>query len=274
MTVGRRVRAPLLALPDVSTVPVTADDWTARVRRAIRLLRIRDFRIKPFRCPLCGPSVLVRLDRSEIGVRCGRCGATAIAMSIAAVLADRVSNLGAADVYELSARGPLHRFLQRRTASLTASQYVEGVAPGTEIDGVRVEDVQRLTFPSSSFDICTSTEVFEHVPDDRRAFAEIVRVLRGGGMLLFTVPLALDSSTRERAAIVDGELVHHLPPEYHRDPAAAHRPILAFRDYGADIVDRLTGAGFSQAEVVNPDGMSWFGLRRPVILARKRRSRP
>ena len=247
---------------------VTGDEWTTRAGRAIRLMHARDLRIKPFRCPLCGPSLLVQFASGEIAVRCGRCGATPIAMSIASVLVDRFANLSAANVYELSARGPLHRFLRRSAATLTSSQYVEGAVPGSEIDGIRVEDVQCLTFPSSSFDICTSTEVFEHVPDDRRAFAEIVRVLRARGVLLFTVPLTPDSGTRERAAIVDGELVHRLPPQYHRDPAAEHRPILAFRDYGADIVERLIAAGFSQAEIVTP-AVSWFGYRRPVILARK-----
>ena len=242
---------------------------THRVRQALRLLRVHRLKIKPFRCPLCGPSILVQLDRSEIAIRCGRCGATPIAMSIASVLRNEIPDLGTAAVYELSARGPLHGFLQRTAASLVSSQYVAGEVPGSEVSGVRVEDVQRLTFPASCFDVCTSTEVFEHVPDDRRAFAEIHRVLRPGGVLLFTVPLMLDANTRERAAIVDGTLVHFLAPEYHRDPADGHGPVLAFRDYGVDIVGRLQEAGFSQARIVNPAGVTWFGYRRPVIWAGK-----
>jgi len=246
-----------------------ASAWAHHVRQALRLLRARRTRIKPFRCPLCGPSLLVQLDKHELAIRCARCGATPIAMSIASVLGAQIPNLGAAAVHELSARGPLHRFLQRKAASLVSSQYVEGEVPGSDVGGVRVEDVQRLTFPSSSFDVCTSTEVFEHVPNDRQAFAEILRVLRPRGVLLFTVPITLNANTRERAAIVDGTLVHLLPPEYHRDPAGGQSPVLAFRDYGVDIVVRLNEAGFSKAEMIYPAGMSWFGCRRPVILARK-----
>ena len=256
-------------LRDTSTVPRRGNSWVHRVRQALSLLRGDRTRIKPFRCPLCGPSLLVQLDKNEISIRCGRCGATPIAMSIASVLSAQIPNLGAAAVYELSARGPLHRFLQREAASLVSSQYVEGEVPGSDVGGVRVEDVQCLTFPSSSFDVCTSTEVFEHVPNDRQAFTEILRVLRPGGVLLFTVPITLNANTRERATIVDGALVHLLPPEYHRDPAAGHSPVLAFRDYGVDIVARLNEAGFSQAEIMTPAGMSWFGYGRPVILARK-----
>ena len=239
------------------------------MRRAFALLRVQRMRVKPFRCPLCGPSLLIQLDTNEIAIRCARCGATPIAMSIASVLRSHVPGLHAAAVYELSARGPLHRFLRHQAASLVSSQYIAGEAPGSEVGGVRVEDVQCLTFPSASFDVCTSTEVFEHVPNDRRAFTEMLRVLRPGGVLLFTVPLALDANTLERAAIVDGALVHLLPPEYHRDPAAGQSKILAFRDYGVDIVKRLDEAGFSQAGIVKPAGASWFGFQRPVVLARK-----
>lgn len=246
-----------------------SNGWGRRVHQALGLLRARRTRIKPFRCPLCGPSLLVQLDTHEIAVRCARCGATPIAMSIATVIRAHIPDLGAAAVYELSARGPLHRFLQREAASLACSQYAEGKVPGSEVDGVRVEDVQRLTFAASSFDVCTSTEVFEHVPDDRRAFAEMLRVLRPGGVLVFTVPISLDAKTCERAAIVDGTPVHRMPPEYHVDPATGHEPVLVFRDYGGDIVSRLTEAGFARAEIVNPDHVRWFGFRRPVIFARK-----
>jgi hypothetical protein len=49
----------------------------------------------------------------------------------------------------------LHRV---RTA---ASEYFNEVAPGAWRDGVQCQDVQRLTFADASFDVCTSTEVFD-----------------------------------------------------------------------------------------------------------------
>lgn len=45
-----------------------------------------------------------------------------------------------------------------------------------------------LPFPPDSFDRVIAAEVLEHVPDDRRAIAELVRVLRPGGTLAVTVP--------------------------------------------------------------------------------------
>jgi SAM-dependent methyltransferase len=253
----------------VSAVHTVADSWSRRLGRGIRVLRVSRARAKPFRCPLCGPSVLVRLDENEVAIRCLRCGATPIAMSLVSALLALVPDLRMATVFELSGRGPLYRFLRRHSQSVVGSQYVEGVAPGSSVAGVRVEDVQRLTFPANSFDICTSTEVFEHVADDRRGFAEVLRVLKPGGLFLFTVPIDLNANTRERAAIVGGKVVHFVPPEYHLDPASMQSPVLSFRDYGRDIVARLNEAGFSRVEIVHPAGAPWFGYQRPVLLGRK-----
>lgn len=246
-----------------------ADSGLGRLRHGLAVLRIHQARAKPFRCPLCGPSILVRLDSGELAVRCLRCGATPIAMSIASALMEQVPDLRTKRVYELSARGPFHRFLQRAAREVVTSHYVEGAPAGSVVGGARVEDVQHLTFSNDSFDVCTATEVFEHVPDDRLAFAEVLRVLRPGGVFLFTVPLDVDSFTRERARIVGGSILHLAPPEYHRDPASQSSPVLSFRDYGHDITARLCGAGFAEGTIVRPRGGPWFGHRRPVVLGRK-----
>jgi SAM-dependent methyltransferase len=48
--------------------------------------------------------------------------------------------------------------------------------------------IEELPFADSSFDIVTCLDVIEHIEDDRRAVAEIVRVIRPGGLLVLTVP--------------------------------------------------------------------------------------
>ncbi len=147
-------------------------------------------------------------------------------------------------VYELSSRGALCRHLRRSFAQVTVSELFDGVPPGQLRDGVQCQDVQRLTYRDASFDLVTSTEVFEHVPDDRRAFAEVHRVLRPGGSLVFTVPLMETKATLERARLEDGAVVHLTEPEYHGDRLRGRGRVLAFRTYGLDILDRLRGAGF------------------------------
>jgi hypothetical protein len=59
---------------------------------------------RPARCPICGPSLLLRLAPNAIGVRCLRCAASAVTLSLATVLRAVRPGLGALSVYELSAQ--------------------------------------------------------------------------------------------------------------------------------------------------------------------------
>jgi SAM-dependent methyltransferase len=49
-------------------------------------------------------------------------------------------------------------------------------------------DARRLPFADASFDRVIAAEVLEHIVDDRRAMAELARVLRPGGTMAVTVP--------------------------------------------------------------------------------------
>jgi len=237
-----------------------------RARLALGLLRLPELAFASGHCVLCdGRRPFVRLRRDEIAVRCLGCGASPITLSMVDVL--RGFALERLHVYELSARGPLCAFLQRSAGYLTTSEYLDGAVAGELRDGVRHEDIQALSFPDRSFDMCTSTEVLEHVPDDRLAMGEILRVLKPGGHFVFTVPLTQNPSTFERARLkTDGTIEHLETPEYHVDPARGGSAILAFRNYGLDIVDRLREAGFGRAEIHMPSALPW-DYQRPVVVA-------
>ena len=240
----------------------------ARLRSGLALLRPREMAARLDRCPYCGPTLFVRLRREAIGVRCVRCAASAIHLVIGRALRDHVPDLADRDVCELSARGPLAAFLKRSAKSATLSEYFADAEPGSYRRGVRCEDVQRLSYPDASFDLVTHTEVLEHVPDDARAFAELFRVLRPGGLMLFTVPLHGGPTTVERARLENGTIRHLLEPVHHLDPLR-HEGILAFRDYGLDILDRLSSAGFVDARTLVPRARVPWLDELPVILARK-----
>lgn len=49
-------------------------------------------------------------------------------------------------------------------------------------------DGQYLPFYKDNFDLIICTEVLEHIYDDKKAAAEMLRVLKPGGILLITVP--------------------------------------------------------------------------------------
>jgi len=237
-----------------------------RLRHALEIVNPSALAIRGFRCPICGPGVLVRLSRDPIGVRCLRCGASAITLSIATVLCAVRPAFRSERVYELSSRGPLFEFLRKQVTDITYSEYFDDVAPGDVRDGVPCQDVERLSFANESFDVCTSTEVFEHVPDDARGFAEIRRVLRPGGIFLFTVPLSDAEQTVERARLRNGGVEYLLPPEYHGDRIRGQGKVLVFRDYGRDVIDRLRSAGFSKARFDERCASGFLGFGREVVI--------
>ena len=65
----------------------------------------------------------------------------------------------------------------------------ERIAEGAAtLRGLAVAAAEGLPYPDNSFDTVLSHEVLEHVADDRRALAEMVRVLRPGGRLALFCP--------------------------------------------------------------------------------------
>lgn len=192
-------------------------------------------------CNLCGFPVL-RIQKGVFGTRCVVCRSTLLHRAMGLVLAE-MQFPKSVSVYELSARGALVRYLKRRYSQLTLSEYFDDVSPGDFKDGVQCQDVQNLTHHDGSFDVVTSTEVFEHVPDDLRGFREVYRVLRNAGSFIFTVPLFDAEHTVERAYLKGPAIVHVLPPEYHRDRIRGRA--LAFRHYGRDIRQKLEAASFA-----------------------------
>jgi SAM-dependent methyltransferase len=196
--------------------------------------------------------MMVRLRKDELGIRCMRCGASAKHLSVGWALRRHIRSLRDLDACELSARGPLACYLRHQARSIALSEYCAEQAPGTTRNNVRCEDVQQLTYADASFDLVTHTEVLEHVADDERAFAELHRVLRPGGIMVFTVPMRAEAATVERATLREGELVTLLDTMYHNDPLREAGGILVFREYGRDIVERLLAGGFAHAWIEMP----------------------
>ncbi len=94
-------------------------------------------------------------------------------------------------------------------------------------------DLTDIPFPEASFDVIYASHVLEHVPDDRKAMAELYRVLKPGGWAVLLVPIT-HAKTEEGTHITDPqERARLFGQEDH------------VRGYGPDFADRLTEAGFS-----------------------------
>jgi SAM-dependent methyltransferase len=84
--------------------------------------------------------------------------------------------------------------------------------------------------------------VFEHVPDYRRGFQEVHRVLKKGGYHVFSIPYHFDRKTRDLFEMDNGKRRLHEPVEYHGDPVRGTIP--CFTHFGYDLIDFLDNIGF------------------------------
>src|SRR5882724_5872129 len=94
-----------------------------RLRYALSIVKPRALAIGRFTCPICPSRILLRLARTEIGVRCLGCGASAITLAMVSALIAERPGFRKDRVYELSSRGPLYGFLKREVPDLTFSEY-------------------------------------------------------------------------------------------------------------------------------------------------------
>ncbi len=249
----------------IKTIDLPRLFWAARYWWS--LTNLAEFQFLKSQCPLCNSHFLVKLNNSETGVRCISCQAGVVQMSIIMAVQKYAKDLNSLDAYELSSGGPVVTFLKENTGSLTLSEYYDDVNPGEIKGGVLCQDVQALTFNDNVFDLCTSTEVFDHVPDDMRGFQEIFRILKKQGVMIFTVPINLAGVTLQRAIIENNELVHLEEPEYHDDAIRGQGKVLAYRTYGTDIVTQLKTAGFESAVIDQTFRDQLFGHGRAIIVA-------
>lgn len=82
-------------------------------------------------------------------------------------------------------------FLRQRGGRWTSCDFErDHVRSARELVGDRVVhiDERSLPFPSASFDVVAAINFLEHIEDDDRFFAEMVRVLKPGGEFLFMAP--------------------------------------------------------------------------------------
>ena len=238
-----------------------------RIQLALKLLEPRQIGFKFFICPLCGPSVIVKFANRKFAVRCLRCGASVIPMALVQVMKRRVPDLGQCAVYEMSSRGALYTYLKREAGLLQYSEYFDDVPPGAYKGNVQCQNVEQLTYEDNAFDVCTSTEVFEHVADDRAGFSEIHRILKTDGLFIFTVPFFPDRDTVERAKTVNGQIKHLLPPAYHGDSMRGPGQVFVFREYGRDIAQRLEIHGFKDISVDTVVPAACWGYSHVVVSA-------
>lgn len=141
-------------------------------------------------------------------------------------------------LHESSPQGAVSKFLKDKCADYSSSHYYADVPRGQYKDGHRSEDLSRLTFPDNSFDLLITSDVFEHVYEPDIAFKEIARVIKPGGMHIFTMPWypELKKTVQRTKLRPDGTEEFLLEPVYHGNPIGGKGAIVTF-DWGLDFTD-------------------------------------
>ena len=150
--------------------------------------------------------------------------------------------------------------LARECPNYIGSQFFPEQSDKQNMNGVRNENLERLTFGDSSVDLHITQDVFEHVLDPEKAFREIARTLKPGVMHIFTVPLVnKDKASRVRAKKIDGVIHHLLPEQYHGNPVGDGRALVTV-DWGYDICEQIFRTSRLFTHIVHMDDLE-RGLR-------------
>ena len=158
-------------------------------RRATRkatapLYRLLHPRKPAFTCPICNYDGPFRNKRGRLHAKCPSCGALERTRLLFAVLSPLLESFSPEGkrVLHVAPEAHLDEWLQA-----SFGDYVSGDLQRVDVNA-RL-DIQRLPFSDATFDLVVASHVLEYPEDDRKAIAEIRRVLRPDGIAALPVPL-------------------------------------------------------------------------------------
>lgn len=194
------------------------------------------------------------------GLRCHRCRLTARQRLTFVAIEAEIGTSGCPKGAVLEESTRLFKAIRSRWPSLIGSEYLGA----DRVSGrsywwathwwrwrrSRHESITELSYATNSLDIIVHSDVLEHVYDTELSIRECARVLRKGGIMLFTAPFFISLSTSIlRGRPVPGGRIEHLePPEYHGDGISS-KGIYTFHSFGWDLLGMLRKNGFSSAEI-------------------------
>jgi SAM-dependent methyltransferase len=234
---------------------VNPDSARSFLRRKYDCLRLRGASVE---CLVCGYQAKHFADsRWHVGATCPKCRTDTRHRLLAAALkllpqCSYERYIAVKRILHFAPERIFGDFIRRGAAS-----YASADLSGRGVD-LRLDIANMPQVADASFDCCIACDVLEHVDNDRRALAELHRVLSPGGVAIITVPQRDGADrTYEDASITT-------PAERFQAYGQADH----VRMYGADIVERMTAAGFRVdaigADSFEPADAARFVLRPPV----------
>ena len=186
-----------------------------------------------FTCPCCGGHFRKFLTaglRPRPNAECPRCGSAERHRLLWLYLKNRTRLFS--DKIKILHFAPEYIF-QRNFRSMSNLEYIS-----TDLDSPSVTfraDITEISCKDETFDAILCTHVLEHVPNDKKAMGELIRILKPGGWAIVQSPVDQNrSKTLEDPSVVS--------PEKRKLVFGQEDHV---RVYGRDYKKRLDEAGFS-----------------------------
>lgn len=218
-------------------------------------------------CPTCGREAEFAARNAYLREHliCSNCGSLPRERALMVTIEQFLPGWREATVHETSpaARGASVR-LAKECNHYIPSRFFADQASGTFVNGMRCENLEALSFDDESIDLHVSQDVMEHIFHPVRAFREIARTLKPGGMHIFSVPIVnKDSPSARRAQIVDSEIEYLASEQYHGDGFGGPKSLVTV-DWGYDICRNIFEASGLYTHIVHIDDVS-KGIRADLI---------
>jgi len=191
-------------------------------------------------CPICEKKT--KFSSTNYNFRetyiCHNCGSQSKKRILALALNKFCPNWHFLTIHESSPQANYIFF--KRCSKYSTSQYYPNERLGINVNGFRNENLEKLTFENNSFDIFVTLDVLEHVYNPEKVFSEIARVLKPGGIHIFTVPIENMLGKTEIWAKPDenGKPIFLKTEEWHGNPISSEGSPCTMH-YGYDIVDMI-----------------------------------
>ena len=215
--------------------------YKAKIKKSFRYLSLLNHPSNRGFCPICNQKTIFIEYGSWLRdkYKCIRCNSIPRHRALINTIQLFVPKYREILIHESSpgSSSPSSNYLKKECQNYSCSHYFPEVPLGEIHQGFRCENIESLTFSDASFNLFITQDVFEHVLHPDKAFKEIARVLKPGGMHIFTMPWYPElKHSRQRAAIKDGEIMYLEEAVYHGNPISNQGSLVTY-DWGADFVD-------------------------------------
>lgn len=182
------------------------------------------------------------------GLLCAACGSSLRTMTLAAGMMDAYGFRGLFREFVRTEPGRSLAVLEVNPAGQLTPHLRQ--IPGHKLVRFPAFDMQHMYLAEATFDAVVHSDTLEHVPDPDLGLRECWRVLRPGGLCLYTVPIVVGRMTRRR----DG-----MPPAYHGLTRSAD-DFRVVTEYGDDAWHQPLAAGFREVRLYSLEYPSSIAL--------------